>query len=133
MLETDEQRNQRMLNFSNKKVEVFVKYCEVALDKKLTYNELSYLSDLDSPWGLNFDGVTVVADEDFNEFEVGYEKYNPGGRWEPPDVEYVTDSTYKELDEALWRVLVVWLQHDYRGWLESQWVEECVTELEDYE
>lgn len=121
MLETDEKRNQRLLNFCNKEVEVFTSYCETVLHKKLKYEPLSYISDLDSPWGMNFDGVTVFANEDFTEFEVGHEHYDPGTYWNPPETDYIEYSKHERLFNALWDVLVLWLKNDYQNWQESQW------------
>lgn len=133
MLGTNEQRNTRILKYCDREVKVFLEYCKEILKKELKPEELVYLADMDSPWGLNFGGVTVYANEDFSEYEVGYEVYEPGSYWEPPFSDYCEYSKHKNLNNALWDVLKLWLQYDYRNWQESQYAEELVAELEEYE
>jgi len=123
----------RNINFANKEVELFVGYCDVALHKKLNYSSLSDITDADENelWGVNFDGVGIISNKDFTEFEVGHEVYYPGNYYEPESVDYTEDGKYPTLREALWAVLTVWLKFDYNNFLESQWAEECVGKLEE--
>ena len=130
MRATNEQHNQRIIEFNNKEVAVFVEYCK-SLNQELKPEELQYLADFDSPWGVNFGGVTVFSNEDFTEYEVGYEVYETGSYWEPPFSDYVEYSKHTRLHQALWDVLKLWLQYDYQRWQESQYAEEFVLELED--
>ena len=122
---------QRNIKCSTKECEVFAGYCETVLHKKLKYEPLNNVEDFDSPWGMDFDGVTVVANEDFTEFEVGHEQYHPGTYWNPPETDYVEYSRHKTINNALWDVLTLWLKFDYSNWQESQWAEECYGELEE--
>jgi len=132
MLESKDKRLTRNINLANKEVELFVGYCDILLKKKLNHTSLG-VTDADGNkfWDVNFDGVGIIANEDFNEFEVGHEVYYPGNYYEPESSDYAEDGKYSTLREALWAVLTIWLKYDYNNFLESQWAEECAGELEE--
>lgn len=117
-----------------------IKYCESVCDDilrfvKRSYNiriksePLDWISDVDSPWGRIFDGITILANEDFTEYEVGYEIWDNGSRWEPPSSDYKEDSKHKDIHSAVWRVVVLWMQDHFQNWrmesqMESLWLED---------
>lgn len=86
----------RNTKFCDAQVKSFCEFIKVDVFPKCNFTD-----DLDSPWGIDMGGVTVVANEDFSDFEVGYEVYYPGGYWEPPDYDYCVHGNYKRLMRAL--------------------------------
>jgi hypothetical protein len=105
------------------------KFCNTILDSfitfiktegtELTYKTPKYLHDWDAPWGVDFGGVTLFTDKDFNEFEVGYESYDSGSYWEPPSTDYLEHSKHKSLTDALFAAYGVLLKDEYHRWNEA--------------
>jgi hypothetical protein len=122
---------ERQIKFANKEVEVFLQFVETHLKQKINTVPNEFYQDMDGYWGMNFDGITIMANEDFTEFEVGYETYDNGGYWEPPSLDYTEHSKHKTLELALLAMLSLWVGMSYRNFKESQWAEECVGELEE--
>lgn len=122
---------ERSIEYANKECEIFVGYCDNILHKKLNHEPLNYIDDLDSPWGVNFDGVTIIANKDFTEFEVGHEVYDPGDYWNPPESDYAEYSKHERLHDALLDILILWLKFDHKNWTETQWVSECISEMDE--
>lgn len=124
---------ERQVKLANKEVELFVGYCDIILHKKLKYTFDDDITDVEDNklWSVNFDGVSIVSNKDFNEFEVGHEVWYPGNYYEPDSSDYTEDSKHPTLREAMWEVLKIWLQFDYNNFLESQWAEECINETEE--
>jgi hypothetical protein len=50
---------------------------------------------------------------------------------EPETREYVEFSKHKGIQDALFDVVKLYWQWDYKNFLESQWAEECVAEMEE--
>jgi hypothetical protein len=122
---------ERQIKFANKEVEVFLKFVESNLKQKISVFPNEFYQDMDGYWGMNFDGITIMANEDFTEFEVGHEAYDSGSYLEPPTTDYVEHSKHKTLELALLAMLSLWVGMSYRNFRESQWAEECVGELEE--
>jgi hypothetical protein len=125
---TDAQRNERIIKYLNKEVELFVNYVNEFLKLKFTLDPEPFDNEGESPWVIMFDDVYICANETFDKFEVGYGTYDPGSWEESPYVEY---STHEKIQDALFDVVKIYIQWDYKNFLESQWVGECVT-LEDW-
>ena len=122
----------KQIKFANKEVEVFLQFVETNLKQKISLSPTFDLDDFEVPWVNSFDGITIMANEDFNEFEVGYEVYEGGSYWEPSTTDYAEHSKHKTLELALLAMLSLWVGMSYRNFQESQWAEESVAEL-DYE
>ena len=121
----------RQVKFANKEVEVFLQFVETNLKQKINMFPNDIVDDFDSPWGKCFDGITIMANQDFTEFEVGHETYDNGSYWEPPSSDYVEHSKHRLLETALLTMLSLWVGMSYRNFKESQWAEECCGELEE--
>lgn len=136
MLLTDEQRRERTIKYLNKEVELFTHFYEKKCNVKLKYtlNNHSY-SDVDDNllWAIEFDSITIISNADLDEFEVGYESYIPGSYWEPESGDYCEYSKHDNINDALFDVVKLFLQWEYKNFLESQWAEECIGELDDEE
>ena len=130
---TDVQRNDRTIKYLNKEVELFVKFYSQKCGVNLTYNHDDGFTDKDDNklWAIEFDGVTVISNDTLDEFEVGYESYIPGSYWEPESGDYVEFSKHKSIQDALFDVVKLYWQWEYRNFLESQWAGEVVAELEE--
>lgn len=122
---------ERQIKFADKEVEVFLQFVETHLKQKINTFPNDIVDAFDSPWGKNFDGITIMANQDFTEFEVGYEPYDNGSYWEPPSSDYVEHSKHRLLEPALLTMLSLWVGMSYRNFKESQWAEECCAELEE--
>jgi|TARA_R110002110_G_scaffold184875_2_gene391763 hypothetical protein len=119
----------KQIKFANKEVEVFLQFVKTKLGQEISMFPIE-LDDFEVPWGKNFDGITIMANEDFNEFEVGYEVYEGGSYWEPSTTDYAEHSKHKTLELALLAMLSLWVGMSYRNFQESQWAEESVAELD---
>lgn len=118
---------EKRIKFADKEVEVFLKFVESQLKQRINTFPNKFYQDMDGYWGMNFDGITIMANNDFTEFEVGYELYDSGGS--PTD--YAEHSKHKTLELALLAMLSLWVGMSYRSFQESQWAEECVAELDE--
>jgi len=123
---TDEQRNVRTIKYLNKEVEIFSNYVNEVLKLKFNLDPTPF--DNGGIWGVEFDDVYICANEDLDKFEVGYGTCDSGSYWEPPSGDYVEYSNHEKIQDALFDVLKIYMEWDYRNYLESQWVEECVGE-----
>lgn len=130
-LETDKQSNSRIIKHLNKEVELFVNYVNEVLKLKYNLDPKPFDNDGDSVWGIEFEDIYICANKDLNEFEVGYGTYTPGSYWEPASGDYVIYTNRNNIQDALFDVLKIFMEWDYKGYLESQWAEECVAELEE--
>jgi hypothetical protein len=128
---TDAQRNERVIKYLNKEVELFVNYVNEVLKMKFHLDPEPFDYEGTSPWGIMFDDIYIAANEDLDKFEVGYGTYDPGGYWKPPSGDYVEYSNRKKIQDALFDALKIYMEWDYRGYLESQWAAEVVSELEE--
>lgn len=116
-------RHQRTVNYNNSVCERLLEFANKELLLNISSEPLDWACDMDSPWGLNFGGVTLFANEDFTEYEVGHETYDSGSYWEPPSSDYAKDSTHKDFTSAMWAVINLWVQYRYQNWAESRMAE----------
>ena len=120
----------------NKEVELFVGFLEHKLKKTFTYKSLGDITDLDGNelWDVHFesDEIGIISNKDLTEFEVGHVVHYPGNYYEPDDSDYREVAKYPTIQEALWKVLELSLSWEYTNFLESQWAEECINEMEDW-
>ena len=128
---TQQQRNERAIKYLNKEVELFSYYVNDVLKVGFTMDPKPFDMDGESVWGVEFDDIYICANETLDKFEVGYGTYDPGSYWEPPSGDYVEYSNRDNIQDALFDVLKIYINWSYKGFLESQWAEECVTELKE--
>ena len=132
---TDEQHKERTIKYLNKGVELFTHFYANKCKVNLSYKELDDVTDNNHNklWAVEFDGITIISNADLDEFEVGYESYIPGSYWEPESGDYCEYSKHDNINDALFDVVKLFLQWEYSNFLESQWAEECIGELDDEE
>jgi hypothetical protein len=114
---TDTQRNKRTIKYLNKEVELFSNYVNEILKLKFKLDPTPFD---DVYWGVEFDDVYIGSNETLNKFEVGYRTCDSGSYWEPPSGDYVEYSIREKIQDALFDVLKIYMEWDYRNYLESQ-------------
>jgi hypothetical protein len=122
----------RNTKFCNTILDSFIKFLKTK-GTELTYKIPEYITDLDSPWGIEFDGVSVMTDKDFNEFEVGYESHDSGSYWEPPSTDYVEHFNHKSLTNALFAAYSLLLKDEFHRWNEASMDKAFRYEVEELE
>lgn len=98
------------------------------------FEPMENLCDYDSPWGVINGGVTILANMDFTNFEVGFETYDSGSYWEPPSMDYNEHSNEKTIMDALMEAFKLSMEDSYNMWNLDNWEShEPVIEEERYD
>jgi len=122
----------RNIKFCNSILDSFIAFLKTK-GTELTYKTPDYFTDWNSPWMVDFGGVSVIADEDFNTFEVGCESHDSGSYWEPPSADYVEHSNHKSLTNALFAAYGALLKDEFQRWNESSMDKAFRYEVEELE
>jgi hypothetical protein len=114
----------------NKELELLSCFYSKKLGMNLNYKHSDDFSDNDGNvlWAVEFDSITIIANNSLDEFEVGYESFIPGSYWEPESGDYVEYSKNTNIKDAFFSVVRLYLEWEYENFLESQWAEECIAE-----
>jgi hypothetical protein len=131
MLLTDDQRTTRTIKYLNKEVELFVEFYAHKCKVNLTYKNIDDVTDVNDNqlWGIQFDGISIISNDTLDEFEVGHEVCIPGNYYEPDSSDYSEYSTHDNIHDALFDVVKLYWEWEYKNFLEYQWAEECVNEM----
>jgi hypothetical protein len=125
----------RMYNRLDKECELFQQFYQDMLKKNLPYTIMEDVFDADGNklWGVDFGGVYITSNVSFTTFEVGHDTYTQGSNYLDPedDCDYSEYSKHSCYQRALFDVMKLMMEFEYKNFLESQWAEECVAELED--
>lgn len=128
----EDQPQQRQIKYCESICESILKFVNEQMSLGIPKSPLEWASDVESPWTCSFGGISIIANHDFSEFEVGYEVYDGGSYWEPPSSDYVVYSTKKTCREAMWDVVNLWVQNNFQTWCESQVMEDISSDYSDY-